>query len=206
MLVAMNRRALTPRTALRHGFIVLAIAGCGLALPGSGDRLHEQAQAALVRWADAAGHARKQSLVFVGDLTAQVGDWEERVGDNNKTALMAGDVRPAASFSIEPPPPGEVSWTDGTSVTVDLLSAGQAIDDIARSADAPCPQCQPLKITGARLISGSVATSRGPAIAPIWEFTVEGTNVKVTRVAVADRVSVVPPAWDPNNPPEGDLD
>jgi hypothetical protein len=25
----------------------------------------------------------------------------------------------------------------------------------------------------------------------------------VTRVAVADRISVVPPPWDPNNPPEG---
>jgi hypothetical protein len=174
MLEAMNRRALTPRTALRYGIIVLAISGCGFAIPGSGDRLHQQAQAALARWADAAGHAKKQSLVFVGDLTAQVGDWEEHVGDNNKTALMAGDVRPAASLPTEAPPPGEVRWSDGTSMTVDLLSAGQAIDEIARSAEAPCPECKPLKITGARLTSGSVARSRGSAIAPIWEFTSRG--------------------------------
>jgi hypothetical protein len=202
MLVAMNRRALTSRTALRYGFLALAVAGCGFALPGSGDRVHQQAQAALARWADAAGQAKKGSLVFVGDLTGQVGDWQESDGDN-KSSLMAGDVRPAARFSIEPPPPGEVRWTDGTSVTVDLVSAGQAIDDIAKSAEAPCPECQPIKITGARLTSGSVETSRGPAIAPLWEFTVERSNVKVTRVAVADRITVVPPRWDPNNPAEG---
>jgi hypothetical protein len=191
------------RTAIRYAPIVLAIAGCGFALPGSGDRLHQQAQAALARWADAARQAKKQSLVFVGELTGQVGDWEERVGDNNKPALMAGDVRPAARLSPETPPPGEVRWSDGTSMTVGLLSARQALDEIAKSADAPCPECRPLNITAARLTAGSAQTSRGPAVAPIWEFTIEGTNVRVTRIAVADRISVVPPPWDPNNGPEG---
>jgi hypothetical protein len=203
MLVAMNGRVRALRSAIPCAPIVLAIAGCGVALPGSGDRLHEQAQAALARWADAAGQAKEQSLVFVGELTGQIGDWEPSVGDNNKPALMAGDVRPAASLSTETLPPGEVRWSDGTSKTVELLSAAQALDEIAKSADAPCPECRPLKITAARLTTGSAQTSRGPALAPIWEFTVEGTNVKITRIAVANRISVVPPPWDPNNRPEG---
>jgi len=53
------------------------------------------------------------------------------------------------------------------------------------------------------LTSGTVDTSRGPAQAPVWEFTVQGTAVLVTRVAIADRVTVVPPPWDPNDPPIG---
>jgi hypothetical protein len=53
------------------------------------------------------------------------------------------------------------------------------------------------------LTSGPIQTSRGPATAPIWEFTVEDTAVKVTRVAIADAVAVVPPPWDPNAPPAG---
>jgi hypothetical protein len=40
-------------------------------------------------------------------------------------------------------------------------------------------------------------------VAPVWEFTLQGTAVRVTRVAIADRVSVLPPPWDPNNAPVG---
>lgn len=149
------------------------------------------------------GEAKKQGLVFVGELTSQIGDWEESVGENNKIALMSGQVRPTASLSTETPPPGEVRWSDGTSTAVELLSADQGLDEIVKSAESTCSDCRPLEITAARLTSGSVQTSRGPATAPIWEFSVQGTNVKVTRVAVADRISVVPPPWDPNNAPEG---
>jgi hypothetical protein len=140
---------------------------------------------------------------LVGELTSQIGEWEEPVGDNNKIALMSGQIRPTASFSTETPPPGEVRWSDGTSTTVELLSADQALDEIVKSAGSTCADCRPLEITAARLTSGPVQTSRGPAMAPIWEFKVHGTNVMVTRVAVANRVSVVPPLWDPNNAPEG---
>jgi hypothetical protein len=37
----------------------------------------------------------------------------------------------------------------------------------------------------------------------MWEFAADGTQVRITRIAVADRISVVPPPWDPNNAPEG---
>lgn len=40
------------------------------------------------------------------------------------------------------------------------------------------------------LTSGPIQTTRGRATAPIWEFTVQGTAVKVTRVALADPVVV----------------
>lgn len=188
--------------------IVLVFAGCTIAMPGSqglpgGDRPHQQAQAALTRWADAVGRGKKNGLVFVGELTSQVGDWEEPVGENNKVALMSGQVRAAVSLPTTTPPPGEVRWADGTTTTVDLLSASQALDQLVRGADTSCSDCHPLEITAARLTTGTVQMSRGPATVPVWEFTIRGTAVKVTRVAVADRISVVPPAWDANNPPNG---
>ncbi len=202
----------TPRTPPRPSLIwvplVLAIAGCVSVAPGSSvgaaaDRVHRQAQAALVRWADAVGDGDRQGLVVVGDLTGQIGDWEASVGDNDKIALMSGQVRATASLATEAPPPGEVRWPDGTSTTVDLLSADQALEEIAGSGGSSCSGCRPLEVTGARLTSGSVQTSRGPATVPIWEFAILGTTVRVTRVAVAHHVSVVPPPWDPNDAPEG---
>ena len=128
----------------------------------------------------------------VGELTSQIGDWEEAVGDNNKRALMAGLVASLNPLSEEAPPDGDVAWADGTTTTVSVLSAQEAIMAIESTTTAPCPECEMLLVTEARLTSGPIQTSRGPATAPIWEFTVQGTAVKVTRVAIANPVVVAP--------------
>ncbi|HEX7611445.1 MAG TPA: hypothetical protein VF371_01635 [Candidatus Limnocylindrales bacterium] len=195
---------------LRRFAIVAALAlaagtsGCGL-LPNDSAKLHQQAQAALTRWADAVAAVGGQSaFVPVGELTAQVGDWEEAVGGNNKMALMAGLVEAAVNLAADTPPDAEVRWQDGSTETVRLISAQGALAGLkADATGSSCPECVPLQITGARLTSGPVDTSRGPAMAPVWEFTLQGTTVRVTRIAIADRVSVVPPPWDPNNAPVG---
>ena len=197
---------------LRRFAIVAAIAlaagtsGCGL-LPSRNDsaRLHQQAQAALTRWADAVAAAGGQSaFVPVGESTGQVGDWEEAVGSNNKMTLMAGLVEAPVNLPAETPPDGELRWQNGSTKTVRLLSAQGALAALkADAAGSPCPECVPLQITGARLTTGLVDTSRGPAVAPVWEFTLKGTAVRVTRVAIADRISVVPPPWDSSDPPVG---
>ena len=204
-----HMRSLRTRTgrALIWVSISLAITGCRVASPAapggsSLDRPHLWAEAALARWAASTGGAAP-AVVFVGDLTSQIGDWEASVGDNDKVALMSGAVRPAASLPTASPAPGEVRWPDGTSATVELLSAGDALAGITRSGDAGCAGCRPLEITGARLTTGSVQTSRGPATAPIWAFTVAGSSVVITRVAAADAVAVDPPPWDPNDAPQG---
>ena len=41
-------------------------------------------------------------------------------------------------------------------------------------------------------MSSPIETTRGPATAPVWEFTLQGTAVKVTRVAIAHAVVVAP--------------
>ena len=73
-----------------------------------------------------------------------------------------------------------------------LLSAQDAIVAIESTTEAPCADCTMLLVTAAELTSGPIQTSRGPATAPTWEFTVRGTAVKVTRVAIANPVVVAP--------------
>jgi hypothetical protein len=196
----------TARWARRFA-IIAAVAGAA-ALSGcegaQGPRLHQQAQAALARWADAlAGAGGQQGVVLVGELTGQVGDWELGVGDNNKRALYAGLVEAAVIVPAAAPADGEVRWQGGATKTVRVISAQQAVTEIRASAAQPCPDCVSLRITGARLTTGSVETSRGPATAPIWEFAVQGTTVKVTRVALADPTTVVPPPWNADDAPGG---
>jgi hypothetical protein len=155
---------------------------------------HQRAQAVLAAWADAVAAAGEHATVTpVGELTGQIGDWEEAVGDNNKRALMAGQVASGKPLSEETPPDGVVTWQDGTTTKVPLLSAQQAIVAIENTTAAPCSDCTILLVTAAELTSGQIQTSRGPATAPIWEFTVQGTTVKVTRVAIANPVVVASP-------------
>ncbi|MHB8960732.1 MAG: hypothetical protein ACYDAN_14045 [Candidatus Limnocylindrales bacterium] len=172
----------------------VGLAGCAFA-PGATDPApaRQRAQAVLSRWADAVAAAGANAAVTpVGQLTGQVGDWEEAVGDNNKRALMAGMVTPAKPLPEKAPPDGDVAWQDGTTTRVPLLAAQQAVLAIGNAAEAPCPDCSTLLVTGARLTSGPIQTTRGTATAPIWEFTLQGTAVKLTRVAIANPIVVAP--------------
>ena len=193
-----------PRAMVAAIFVALALAGC----VGNADdpaRLQRQAQSALTRWADAvAAGGGRSPVVLVGDLTGQVGDWEEAVGDNNKRALMAGLVEAPADLPVVTPPDGEVRWQDGTTATVPLMSAQRAVTAIQGPDTEPCgDDCVPLRVTAARLTTGPIETSRGPATAPVWEFSLEGTAVRMTQVAIADPITVTPPPWEATDPPVG---
>jgi hypothetical protein len=175
------------------------LAGCS-ENPDQPARVPEQAQAALTRFADAVAAAGgRTAVVLVGEQTTQVGDWELEVGENNKVALMAGMVVDNAGLPARAPPDGEVRWQDGKTASVPLSSAQQAFGSIRVGSPEPCSDCAPLRISAARLTTGPIETSRGPATAPIWEFTLQGTAVKVTRVAIADAIIVVPPPWNAGN-------
>lgn len=167
-------------------------------------KLREQAQAALARWdAAVAAAGGPSAFVQVGEPTGQVGDWEVDLGDNNKRALMAGLVEAAGSSSAETPPDGQVQWQDGTDQAVRLISAQQALAGLKPDTEAPCTDCAPLRVTGAQLTTGTIMTSRGPATGPLWEFTVRGTAVRVTRAAIAGGITVVPPPSNPGDAPVG---
>jgi hypothetical protein len=191
--------------------MAVLVSGCGqLGLLPFGDRgsarEHQQAQAALDRWAAAVAAAGgQQAFVPVGELTGQIGYWEEPLGDYNKRALYAGMLVPATDLPIESPGDGRIRWEDGTSKTVATITAAQALQDLKAAATAPCPDCQPIQVTGARLSEATITTSRGQASAPAWEFVLAGTRVVVTQIAVAapDRITLTPPPWDSIDPPVG---
>jgi hypothetical protein len=58
-------------------------------------------------------------------------------------------------------------------------------------------------VTEAKLATGLVDTSRGTAEVPVWVYSLRGTAVRATRVAVDGSVTVDPPPWNADDPPEG---
>ena len=196
-------RRVTP--ALAVALLAATLAACNLL--GAGYQLDQervQARAALQRWDAAAAAAGDQALVVVGDQTGQIGDWEEAVGDN-KEALIAGKVETAVALPTDTPPPADIRWDNGSVRTLPMISASQALRDIQAAGAQACPTCDPLAIIGAALTSVEIETNGGPARAPAWDFALRGTAVHLTRVAVAAgaKITVVPPAWDPNHAPVG---
>ncbi len=172
--------------------------------PSPADRIHRQAQDALARWADAVGRSGGASITFVGEMTSQVGTWESSVGDNNKMALGAGRVEAATPLPEDQPPRDEVRWLDGSKVAVSVLSAAASLEALVAAGDpTACPDCRPLRVTDAQLASTLIETSKGPANVPTWVFSIAGTSVTVTRVAVDESVTVVPPPWNADDPPVG---
>jgi len=215
-----TRRVRPGGTSVRQAAFLLAIlalvtacatpaggpGGSGLTLTGASqeplDRLHQQAHDALARWADAVRRSGGASISFVGELTGQIGDWEPANGQN-KAALMAGMVESPRALPRGAPSRDVVKWLDGSSVDVNVLSAADTLAALVASATSTCAECTPLEVTDAQQATGLVDTSRGPANAPIWVYSVTGTTVKVTRVAVDKSVTVDPPPWNASEPPDG---
>jgi hypothetical protein len=175
------------------------------AASGVSERQMQQARDALARWDAALTASGTGDVRFVptGELSGQIGDWEAAVGENNKSALLSGLVEADGPFEATAPPSGDVRWPDGTHLELPTMTADAAL--AALRVGGSCPGCRPLKITDARFSTGQVRTTRGDAIVPVWEFTIAGTRVRLTRVAVAQSAtpSVSPPPGDPDDPPAG---
>jgi hypothetical protein len=186
--------------------LAVGLAGCSRsAQNGDPTKLHQQAEAALTRWDQAVAAAGGTSaFVAVGELTGMIGgDWGPVLADSGKLALMAGDFEAVGSLPSDPPPDGKVQWPDGSTRTVGLISAQQALADVKADSAGSCKECVPLKVTSAQLTTGNVQTEHGLAVAPVWEFRLQDTDVRISRVAVAHLVKVVPPPYDPNDAPQG---
>lgn len=170
--------------------VVVILGGCGIVGQVSTSDLaarRTQAAALLARWTAALPTAGgSPAFIPVDELTGQVGDWEPAVGENNKLALMAGALGAAVTLPTQTPPLAEVRWDDGTTWSAPTISAAQALAAIQGGPGSPrCPSCVALQVTGARFSTARIATSRGMASAPAWEFAIAGTAVRVTRIAVA---------------------
>jgi len=166
----------------------------------------QQAHDALARW-DAAVTASGglPAFVPVGDQTGQIGTWEPDASDD-KSALGAGKIVATVAMPNAPTATAQVRWQDGVTRSVPTISAAQALANlVADAAGGSCGACLPLQVTGAQLTTADAQTNRGFATVPIWEYTLRGTAVRVTRIAVAASatVTVTPPPWASNDPPSG---
>jgi hypothetical protein len=169
--------------------------------------LRDQAIEDLARWDAATRAAGDAGFVPVGELTGQIGGWEPAVGDNNKIALLTGHVVAVAVLPSGPVPDGDITWSSGTRVSVQLISADTALQQLTSSVESStdCNGCAPLQVTGAALATTRIQTGRGMAQVPACVFTLAGTKVRITRLAVlpSQVVTVTPPPWDPNAPGSG---
>ncbi|QKW19131.1 hypothetical protein HUT16_08705 [Kitasatospora sp. NA04385] len=68
----------------------------------------------------------------------------------------------------------EVRFADGSALTLPQRSARAAFDAIPGGAPGCAGACPALTVTAVRPGTREVATSRGPATVPVWEFTVAG--------------------------------
>jgi hypothetical protein len=125
------------------------------------------------------------------------------VAGNDKVALLSGMLVAPTPLSDAVPARGKVAWVDGSSVDVDVLTAAAALADLVADGAGDCGDCSALIVTDANLATSLVQTSVGPAEVPVWVFTIKGTAVRVTRVAVDPSVTVVPPPYNADHPPDG---
>ncbi|MEU1837472.1 hypothetical protein [Micromonospora chersina] len=196
------------RRVLPWIMVAALLGGCGSAGNSPAvdplDGLRQQAGGALTRYDQAFRVAGGAPFVPVGEPTRQLGDWEPANG-SYKESLSAGRVEAASTLPVAPQQAGTIVWANGTSHDVPLISADEALAKLRAAGTGDCSGCAPLKLTGARLTTMTVPTTRGPATAPAWEYTLDGTTVRLARVAVDPSaiVRVAPPPRDADHPHEG---
>ena len=83
-------------------------------------------------------------------------------------------------------PAGVVTWADGSSMKVPVLSEAQVFSALKNNTAGRCPSCAttPLAVTAAQPTTMSVATSRGTATVPAWAFTLQGVSTPVIQAAL----------------------
>lgn len=104
----------------------------------------------------------------------------------------------AAGPTVEPGPDGPTAEPEATGEPTG--------PDGSVSSGPAAVACVPLTVTGVKLGTAEIRTSRGEASVPAWLFTVEELAVPVARLAVAESaVSAVPAGDGPSAPPAPEL-
>lgn len=161
---------------------------------------HAQAEEAIQHWAAYMADKPADTLVFISDLT-RGGGWRGARADDAKTAFVSGMIEATVNLSTETPPPGEVTWPDGTTQEVPLISAADALAAMILELRSdqpayPCGDC--LQVVGATLTTRTALTWHGDAQVPVWQFDFAARDEPmepISYVAVRDRVD--PSIWLP---------
>ncbi|MFJ3724790.1 hypothetical protein ACIPYQ_19815 [Streptomyces sp. NPDC090045] len=159
---------------------VVLTAGCGApqAQPDNRPRMKQVAAA----WEGSA--ALKQWREGFHPLDRQ--EWKPPEGfhsEEDKDAYAAKNFVLRTELPAAPPPATAIRWPDdkgGATLTLPLQNAAQAYGELDQGPDGG----PALAVTGVRFEEIAVRTSRGPARAPAWLFTVERYETPLVRLAV----------------------
>lgn len=163
--------------------------------PPSVDEQRATARQVLEDWATFVDGAPADTIVVSHSLTTQDHGWSGPNGDNAKSALMAGVIDAEVELPTDAPSPGVVSWPDGSTSTVELIAAADALDALRREGGGECGGCTPVHVTKVRLTTHEFDTTRGPTQLPSWEFTLREGRVHVYRVAAAHALVLHGEGW-----------
>ena len=130
-------------------------------------QMRQHAQEALAQWDTRVAEWGRHNRVYAPTYGV------EMVNDSGQ--ILNG--RPL-TFDADAPatiPPTVLTWPDGSSRTALGLTAKQAFDELVKYTYPPvCGGCPAAHVTGASLVSRSLAAVGGPVTAPAWEFTFAG--------------------------------
>lgn len=212
--------------------VMVLLGGCAQAQPegappSGGGAFEERAAEVAEAWRSSAlaeswrhGFVPLQDLVVLPENVTFSGD--------TKMAYGNGWFRTVTQLSTKVPADSSIRFPDGQTISVPLVSAAAAYRSIDRG-DPPCdgetgvapkvqtgtPEsppavkdkvaagpCTALTVTGAKLGTVQLRTSRGVATVPAWLFTVDELAGPLARVAVApSAVSDLPsPSPAPDQP------
>ena len=163
-------------------------------------RLRDRARVVLANYDKAVGASK---LVVVSrQETTTVGTLEPS-NEHLKAVIEAGRFEAAGDLPAAPRKKGEAVWSGGRRLSLPLLSAQEALRLLA--VDEGCPQCGRHVVTGARLTTMRLSTTRGPATVPAWEFSLKDTKTRILRMALdsGPPVRVDPPAGSSDDVPDG---
>ena len=88
------------------------------------------------------------------------------------------------SSDLSAAPAGVVTWPDGSTMRVPVLSEARTFGELTSSRQCPACATTPLDVTAARPTTLAVGTSRGIARVPAWAFTLKGVTGPVIQAAL----------------------
>jgi hypothetical protein len=194
----------------------LVLAGCGGGAPVSADAFTERAEEVIAAWNASAtesawrtGFVPLAELTFVDQSVKSIYRTDDvDLQDNAKRALMGGVYRLAPDALKDAPAVDgeqEITFADASTMSVPLMNAADAfaqVQTIEDPADCSGEGCV-LTVTGVRLGTMPLATSRGGATVPAWQFTIAELTVPVMYVAVVP--SAITPLPEPAVEPDQGL-
>jgi hypothetical protein len=168
-----------------------------------GPAMHQQAVDALSRWDTAVSAFTEPVIVPVGEPYGLIGGSDSAAAKYQKSAYN-GLFSIAQDLPTNPAATGTVTWADGQTAQLPALSADDAWTAAPKAMPGSCADCATLQITDAKLVTGTVQTTRGPVTMPLWAYHLAGDTVWLTVPAVTlPQPDPTPPEWDSAHPPAG---